>query len=263
MASRRLGERVDALWLLEHEPTITFGTGGGADHLRVERNALERRGFSVVATRRGGDVTCHEPGQLVGYPIVALGSGRGPEDRDLHAYLRAIERALIELLADYSIDATTIEGRTGVWIARATPPRKIAAIGVQCSSGWVTSHGFALNVDNRLEGFRSIVPCGISDAAVTRLADELPSGHSAIDWDALALRTHAALESTLGRPLELLNAFESADLVPCSLRIPPAAPSAPSTIRRAALRIRSLPVSSLPKKSFRPTDGSSARYLRR
>lgn len=200
---RRRGDLPDALWVLEHRPVITFGTRGGRDHLLLSPEEVARRGFDLEETRRGGDVTCHEPGQLVGYPIVALES---ESERDLHDYLRRIEDALIDALATWRIAGRRVEGRTGVWVGDGARPRKIAAIGVRCSR-WVTSHGFALNVANSLEGFELIVPCGIRDAGVTSVAKELAPG-DAPSLDTAARAAHSALERSLGRSLELLTGEE-------------------------------------------------------
>lgn len=237
---RRDGRLPDLLWLLEHPPTITWGASGGLDHLLAREEALRSRGIEVVRSERGGDVTFHEPGQLVGYPIVDLG-GRG--DRDLAAYLRRVEEGLIASLATFGIAAGRVPGRTGVWID-GRPPRKIAAIGVRVRR-WVASHGFALNVENPLEGFRLIVPCGIADADVTSVERELGRGAPAMEapgikapgmptpgmptpgmeapgiaaparrespWGSIVERTHAALEASLARPLRLVLGREGLSL---------------------------------------------------
>lgn len=137
--------------------------GRGADdrHLRASAEELERRGIEYHETGRGGDITYHGPGQLVGYPILAL-----PEDRrDAHRYLRDLEEGLIRTAAEFGIEASRVKGLTGIWVGNA----KLAAIGVRLSSGWITSHGFAFNVTTDLTGFDTIVPCGISDRGVTSL----------------------------------------------------------------------------------------------
>jgi len=204
---RQQGGLPDLLWLLEHPPTITFGSSGGPDHLLTSIEDLAAGGVSVHTTGRGGDVTCHEPGQLVGYPVVRL--AEPPRDRDIHVYLRRLEDALIVSLAELGLTAGRIGGRTGVWLGE--PPRKIIAIGVRCSR-WVTSHGFALNVENELEGFRNIVPCGIADAGVTSLAKELDAADLP-GWDELGRLLHRSLETALGRKLELVRAAEAFDLL--------------------------------------------------
>lgn len=161
----RDGTEPDTLLLLEHPHVITFGTGSSPDHLVADEAELTRRGIAVFETGRGGDVTYHGPGQLVGYPVLDL----KPDRKDLHRYLRDLEGALIDALRTLGVEAGREEGLTGVW----TRGGKIAAIGVRVSSGWITSHGFALNVDPELGYFETIVPCGIPDRAVTSLAREL------------------------------------------------------------------------------------------
>ncbi len=143
---------------------ITLGRGSHREHLLVPEDELRRRGIEVHEIGRGGDVTYHGPGQLVGYPIVALAEGR----RDLHAYVRALEDALIRAVGAFGVRGSREAGLTGVWVGR----RKIAALGVRVSTGWVTSHGFALNVAADLSGFDAIVPCGLRDRGVTSLALE-------------------------------------------------------------------------------------------
>lgn len=162
VASRRGGEVPDTLLLLEHPPVITFGRGANPGHVLAGEHELARRGIEIHDAGRGGDVTYHGPGQLVGYPIVALEGDR----RDAHRYLRNIEQALIDGVAEYGISAGRVEGLTGVWVG----DEKLAAIGVRLSTGWITSHGFALNVHGDLSGFETIVPCGIRDRGVTSLA---------------------------------------------------------------------------------------------
>jgi len=162
VASRRAGEIPDTLLLLEHPPVITFGRGADPGHVLAEADELSRRGIEVHDAGRGGDVTYHGPGQLVGYPIVALEGDR----RDAHRYLRSIEQALIEAAAEFGIIAGRVDGLTGVWVGE----EKLAAIGVRLSTGWITSHGFAFNVHGDLSGFETIVPCGIRGRGVTSLA---------------------------------------------------------------------------------------------
>ena len=213
---RQQGEVGDLLWLLEHPPTITLGTAGGAGNLLQTRSQLKDRGIDLVETPRGGDITCHEPGQLVGYPIVDLGSGECR--KDIHLYLRKLEEGIIGVLARLGIEGFRIEGRTGVWVA-GSPPRKIAALGVRCS-GWVTSHGFALNFQNSLEGFGAIVPCGISDAGVTSLARELPLAEVPTPKHLRRL-VHEELESSLGVKLQVVEGAAAGSL--CEERLEPGA----------------------------------------
>jgi lipoyl(octanoyl) transferase len=174
VSRRRAGEVEDRLLLLEHPHVITLGTSSDRAHIRINEADRARRGIDLFETGRGGDVTYHGPGQLVGYPILDL----KPDRRDLHRYLRDVEEALIRALADLGIGAGRIPGLTGVWVE----DRKIAAIGVRVSSGWITSHGFALNVSTDLSLFDTIVPCGITDHGVTSIARE-----SVRDYDIAAV----------------------------------------------------------------------------
>jgi lipoyl(octanoyl) transferase len=162
VAQRAAGAREDALLLLEHPPTITLGRGAHREHLLVAPDELARRGVALVETDRGGDVTYHAPGQIVGYPILKLSRHGG----DVLRYLRDLEEVLIRALATYGLRGERTEQLTGVWVEGA----KIAAIGVRVSASGVTSHGFALNVATDLAGFGQIVPCGIRDRGVTSLA---------------------------------------------------------------------------------------------
>jgi lipoyl(octanoyl) transferase len=165
VAQRAAGVREDTLLLLEHPPTITLGRGAHREHLLVAPDELARRGVALVETDRGGDVTYHAPGQIVGYPILKLSRHGG----DVLRYLRDLEEVLIRALATYGLRGERAEQLTGVWVGGA----KVAAIGVRVSASGVTSHGFALNVATDLAGFGQIVPCGIRDRGVTRLAARL------------------------------------------------------------------------------------------
>ena len=165
VARRRTDEIPDQLLLLEHPHVITLGTSHHAHHLLLSDEERERRGIELFEAGRGGDVTYHGPGQLVGYPILSL----APDRKDLHRYLRDLEEVLLQTLARFNIAGSRAEGFTGVWV----PEGKLAAIGVRVSSGWITSHGFALNVHPDLSFFSSIVPCGISDRPVTSMAGVL------------------------------------------------------------------------------------------
>lgn len=160
VAERLAGAAPDTLVLLEHPLTYTIGRGGGGDHLLAPEEEIRAAGGEVIAVDRGGDITCHAPGQLVGYPIVDL-NGHG---RDVHRYLRDLEEALIRLLADFGLRGGRIAGLSGVWVGRD----KVAAMGVHVSR-WVTSHGFALNVNTDLSHFARIVPCGIHDRGVVSM----------------------------------------------------------------------------------------------
>jgi lipoyl(octanoyl) transferase len=161
--ARRAGIAPDTLILLQHPHTYTIGRSGTRDHVFLTETELAARGITCLDVDRGGDVTYHGPGQLVGYPILDL----GPQP-DVGWYLRSLEACLIDVLADFDIEAGRMPGYTGVWIA----DRKIAAIGVKVSQG-VTTHGFALNVSTDLSLFSHILPCGIPDKGVTSMAVEL------------------------------------------------------------------------------------------
>lgn len=160
---RRAGDVGDLLLMVEHPPVLTLGVrgDGGKSHILASGATLAARGIEVLETGRGGDVTYHGPGQIVGYPILDL----RPDRCDVHRYVRDLEEVLIRSAGDYGIEAGRIEGLTGVWVGNA----KLAAIGVRISR-WVTSHGFALNVTTALSDFELIVPCGIADRPVTSLA---------------------------------------------------------------------------------------------
>jgi lipoyl(octanoyl) transferase len=159
---RRHGLVGDLLLLVEHPHVLTLGVrgDGGRSHILAAADTLAARGIDVHETGRGGDITYHGPGQIVGYPILDL----KPDRCDVHRYVRDLEEVLIRAAADYGIDASRVEGLTGVWVGR----EKLAAIGVRIAR-WITSHGFALNVATDLDYFNLIVPCGISDRGVTSL----------------------------------------------------------------------------------------------
>ncbi len=164
--ARARGSIADRLLLVEHPHTYTFGSAAGADHLLLDDEALRARGIAVFRADRGGDITYHGPGQLVGYPILKLTDERGELRADAISYLRGLERTIIAALATYGVMAGTIAGLTGVWIGDA----KIAAIGVRVTARAVTKHGFAINLNSDLSYFDGIVPCGIHDKGVTSLA---------------------------------------------------------------------------------------------
>ena len=159
---RRRGEIGDTLLLLEHPPVITLGvrTRNTRTNIIASDAQLADAGVAVFQTGRGGDVTYHGPGQLVGYPILDL----NPHRRDVHKYVRDIEQALIDAVTSFGVTADRAEGLSGIWVGR----NKLAAIGVRISR-WITSHGFALNVGTNLSHFDLIVPCGIQDRGVTSL----------------------------------------------------------------------------------------------
>jgi lipoyl(octanoyl) transferase len=159
---RKAGEIPDQLLLLEHPPVITLGvkTRNNRSNIVAEQATLEAEGVEVFETGRGGDVTYHGPGQLVGYPILDL----KPDRCDVHAYVRDIEEVMIRTAASFGIEAGRLPGLTGAWVGN----EKLAAIGVRIAK-WVTSHGFAFNVNTTLSHFDFIVPCGITDKGVTSL----------------------------------------------------------------------------------------------
>ena len=162
---RRAGDIPDQLLLLQHPHVITLGTASSRAHIVADQSRLQELGIDLVDVGRGGDVTYHGPGQLVGYPILDL----APDRKDVHRYLRDLESVLVHTLGEMGIQGEPVPDLTGVWV----DGRKIAAIGVRISSGWITSHGFALNVSNDLSFFETIVPCGIQDVSVTSVSQEL------------------------------------------------------------------------------------------
>jgi lipoyl(octanoyl) transferase len=164
LEARIEGRIGDTLLLLEHDPVITLGRGARAEHVLLSREALAAQGVELFETGRGGDVTYHGPGQLVGYPIVDL----NPDRRDVRKYVRGLEEVMIRIAGSYGLEAERIEGLNGAWIE----DRKIGAVGVRIRR-WVTMHGFALNATTGLDAFDLIVPCGIRDKRVTSLQQEL------------------------------------------------------------------------------------------
>lgn len=158
------------LLFCQHPHVYTLGKSGSEDNLLLDSKGLEEKQATYYKINRGGDITYHGPGQLVGYPILDLDNFF----TDIHKYLRYIEEAIIRTLAEYGIEAGRIDGLTGVWLDHIEKrnPRKICAIGVK-SSRWVTMHGFAFNVNAHLDYFNNIIPCGIPDKAVTSLDKEL------------------------------------------------------------------------------------------
>ncbi|MDQ8147939.1 MAG: lipoyl(octanoyl) transferase LipB, partial [Gemmatimonadota bacterium] len=187
LAAARLAGRVahDVLLLVEHPPVITLGRSSKAAHLLASPEALASRGVALHEVERGGDVTFHGPGQLVGYPIVDLTGHK----QDLHWYLRQVEEVLIQAVGTLGLHAERNPGKTGVW----TGGRKLASIGVHARQ-WVTWHGFALNVTTDLAYFDLMVPCGIADVTMTSVAAELASA----DPDALAASTRSAVIDAFG-----------------------------------------------------------------
>ena len=191
--ARQAGEIADQLVLLEHPPVITVGVGGRGreDHVLASAGRLREHGIEVMDVPRGGDVTYHGPGQLVGYPILSL----KPDRCDVHRYVRDLEEVLIRTAARFGVEAGRTEGLTGVWVGR----EKLAAIGVRLSR-WVTSHGFALNVDTNLDHFRLIVPCGLAGYGVTSLARLLGAAPPRAEVEAtLAAEFARRFDRRLGR----------------------------------------------------------------
>ena len=193
-AARQRGEVPDTLLLLEHPPVYTRGRRSEAAELPMGTSWYEAQGIEVRDTDRGGRVTYHGPGQLVAYPVVSL----QPLENDVHAFVRALERVMIGALAEFGVGAGTIEGLTGVWVEGEGAPRKIGSIGIHVSRG-VTTHGLAINVNNDLQPFEWIVPCGIDDCRMTSVSRELGAEQ---DFAAFSACVGRHFGSELGRPLE-------------------------------------------------------------
>jgi lipoyl(octanoyl) transferase len=190
-AARHAGVIPDTLLLLEHPRVLTLGRGATRADILLPEEELARRGFEVFATDRGGEVTYHGPGQLVGYPILDL----KPDRRDVRKYVRSVEELMIRLARGYGIEAERVDDRAGIWVRRPEgsrfPWEKLGAIGVHLSK-WITTHGFAFNVDTRLSDFEAIVPCGITDAWVCSLESLLRERGEAVPTLA-AVTAQAAL----------------------------------------------------------------------
>jgi len=189
VAERQAGRILDTLLLLEHDPVFTLGRNARPEHVLFPEAELRERGFEVFETGRGGDVTYHGPGQVVGYPILDL----APDRCDVHRYVRDLEEVLIRTCLDYGVAAGRVAGLTGAWVGEA----KIGAIGVRIAR-WVTSHGFAFNVGGELEPFGLIVPCGIRGRAVTSLERLLGQP---VALDGVMDRLAAHLAAVFGRSL--------------------------------------------------------------
>ena len=198
VAERASNVRGDAIYFVEHEPVLTVGRAGHAENLLIPESLLRARGVEVVPIERGGDVTYHGPGQIVGYPIVALDGL--PGGRDMHRYLRDLEDVLILMLGGYGISAGRRPPYTGVWVG----DRKVAAIGVAVKR-WITLHGFALNLDPDLTHFDWIHPCGIRDLGVTSMRVLL--GHAPPRTEVLA-RLRDAFAKIWNRPVHESHAEE-------------------------------------------------------
>lgn len=184
----------DVLILLEHPRVITLGRGARVSNLRASTEVLAGLGVQVQEVERGGDVTYHGPGQLVGYPLIDLGRHK----KDLHWYLRQLEEVLIQALGTFGITAGRVPGYTGVWV----DDRKIASIGVHVSR-WVTSHGFALNVTTDLADFDLIIPCGIEAVKMTSVERETGRAHSIVKVGDKVARSFAEVFDLTVEPAEL------------------------------------------------------------
>jgi lipoyl(octanoyl) transferase len=173
VVDRGAGRVPDALFLLEHEPVLTLGRRAKQEHVLATPERLAELGIELVESGRGGDVTYHGPGQIVGYPVLDL----KPDRKDVRRFVTQLEELMIQVCGHYGVEAARFPGHTGTWVDEQ---RKIGAIGVRISR-WITSHGFALNVATGLDPFSLIVPCGISDKAVTSLSDETGQALAAAD----------------------------------------------------------------------------------
>lgn len=163
----------DKLLLLEHPPTYTLGRHGDLDNLLLDQATLDELGFAVHRVDRGGDITYHGPGQLVGYPILNLKRLYGAGIGRIRQYVNNLEEMLIQVLETYGITGERFEGHRGVWVATDDGMKKVAAIGIHVTAKGISSHGFALNVDPDLSHFSGIIPCGIQDFGVTSMAEIL------------------------------------------------------------------------------------------
>jgi lipoyl(octanoyl) transferase len=215
VARRRIAGEIDedVLLLVEHPPVVTLGRTAKGANLVASRELLASRGVELFEVERGGDITFHGPGQLVGYPIVDLKRHR----RDLHWYLRQVEEALIQAVREFGLEGGRVEKYTGVWVGTPGPesrapgpePRKLASIGVHARD-WVTWHGFALNVNTDLRYFDLIVPCGISGVTMTSVARELEAGSVDMrDTAAAVLRAFARVFGLSPRSTELTDLVAS------------------------------------------------------
>jgi len=179
---RQKGEVPDQILLLQHTPVITLGRGGRISNLLASTSQLESKGVRYFETNRGGDITYHGPGQIVGYPILHLGEG----NRDVRKFVTKLEEVLIRTAAEYGIEATRSEGARGVWVGS----RKLAAIGVRIAR-WVTSHGFALNVSTNLDHFSLITPCGLPGTGVTSI-DQITGAKNSLEEVRMVVLRHFA-----------------------------------------------------------------------
>jgi len=209
VAARKADAIADALLVCEHPHVITQGRNGKREHLLVSERVLRQKGMDYYETSRGGDITYHGPGQIVGYPILNLGAIR----RDVVWYVRTLEEAMIHATAEFGITAERVAGKTGIWVRAGNTEEKLAAIGVHISR-WVTSHGFAYNVCTDLRNFELIVPCGIADRKAASLEKLLGRN---MEQKEVAPRIAKHLGELLGREMketskkELLEKLEHAE----------------------------------------------------
>ncbi len=171
----------DRLLLLEHPPTYTLGRHGDIENLLLDQTALDEGGFTVHRVDRGGDITYHGPGQLVGYPILNLERLYGAGIGRIRQYVNHLETTLIRVLESFKINGQRFKGHRGVWVSTAQGMKKLAAIGIHVTGKGISSHGFALNVDPDLTHFEGIVPCGIQDYGVTSMSAILDSSLSIVE----------------------------------------------------------------------------------
>jgi len=216
--ARVSGRVLDTVLLVEHEPVITLGRSSHPEHILASREVLAARGVDVVDTGRGGDVTYHGPGQLVGYPILDL----KPDRCDVRRYVRSLAEVMILLSREHGVEAGVVDGRIGAWVDAANPKRwveaavaadlrKIGAIGVRISR-WVTMHGFALNLAVDLTHFELIVPCGIRDRGVTSIRELVGSAPAVAE---AALGASSALSRGLAMEIDpVLDLSDVPDLLP-------------------------------------------------
>lgn len=195
LAALRAESPPDRLLLLSHPPTYTLGSSGSTAHLLLTPAELAQRGIVLARADRGGDITYHGPGQLVGYPILRL-AGSGDLRADVLGYVRRLEQAVIRALVAYGVVGKAIAGCTGVWVDTPAGPAKICAIGVRVTARLVTRHGFALNLNTDLRAYDGIIPCGIRDKGVTSLAALLGAP---VDEDEAARRVVEAFGVVFGR----------------------------------------------------------------
>ena len=209
VAARKADAIEDALLLCEHPPVITLGRSGKRENLLASEHVLRQKSVEFQPSDRGGDITYHGPGQIVGYPILNLGAIR----RDVMWYVRMLEEAMIRATAEFGITAERVAGKTGIWVRAGSTEEKLAAIGVRISR-WVTSHGFAYNVSTDLRNFDLIVPCGIADRKATSLEKLLGRSvkeREVAPWIAKHLGELLGLEMKEATKRELLEKLERAE----------------------------------------------------